>query len=156
MTKYSLADIKIIVDELALKINAPTNLLPNYGQENCFAQPYIEIIKDNHHLSILSLFIVSKSTSFGITPNNDSIRAILSIFALVSFAVGLPFFVITMSWLSAIATYLPILVFSSVRDTCMVQIFPFRMICHVLFHNSKKDSFCQFNRSFFVAQSRCL
>jgi hypothetical protein len=43
MAKYSLDDIKKKVDELALKINAPTNLLPSYGQENWDAHPYIDV-----------------------------------------------------------------------------------------------------------------
>lgn len=43
MTKYSLDDIKKKVDELALKINAPTNLLPGYGQQTSDAHPYIEV-----------------------------------------------------------------------------------------------------------------
>ena len=43
MIKYSLDDIKKIVAELALKINAPTNLLPSYGQQTWDAHPYIEV-----------------------------------------------------------------------------------------------------------------
>ncbi|MES2395994.1 MAG: Imm63 family immunity protein [Bacteroidota bacterium] len=39
----TLNDIKNKVDELALKINAPTNLLPTYGQQNRDAHPYIEV-----------------------------------------------------------------------------------------------------------------
>ena len=31
MTKYSLTDIEKVVDKLALKINAPTYLLPTYN-----------------------------------------------------------------------------------------------------------------------------
>lgn len=43
MMKYSLDDIKKIADELALKIKAPTNLLPSYGQQTWDAHPYIEV-----------------------------------------------------------------------------------------------------------------
>jgi len=43
MTKYSLDDIKEMVEELALKINAPKNLLPTYGHAIGDATPYIEI-----------------------------------------------------------------------------------------------------------------
>lgn len=43
MMKYSLDDIKKKVDELALKINAPTNILPSYGQQTWDAHPYIEV-----------------------------------------------------------------------------------------------------------------
>ncbi|MVN23561.1 Imm63 family immunity protein [Mucilaginibacter arboris] len=43
MVKYSLDDIKKKVDELALKINASTNLLPSYGQQKWDAHPYIEV-----------------------------------------------------------------------------------------------------------------
>ncbi|MHC0441417.1 Imm63 family immunity protein [Flavobacterium sp. 3-210] len=43
MMKYSLEDIKKKVNELALKINAPTNLLPDYGQQIWDANPYIEV-----------------------------------------------------------------------------------------------------------------
>jgi hypothetical protein len=41
--KHSLEAIKEKVDELANKINAPTNLLPSYGQQNWDAHPYIEV-----------------------------------------------------------------------------------------------------------------
>jgi len=43
MIKYSLDDIRKKVDELALKIEAPTNLLPNYGEPDWNAHPYIEV-----------------------------------------------------------------------------------------------------------------
>lgn len=43
MTKYSLEDIKKKVDELSLKINTPSNLLPSYGQQTWDAHPYIEV-----------------------------------------------------------------------------------------------------------------
>ncbi|OAB29202.1 Immunity protein 63 [Flavobacterium fryxellicola] len=43
MIKYSLDDIKKIVVELALKIDAPPNLLPSYGQQTWDAHPYIEV-----------------------------------------------------------------------------------------------------------------
>ncbi|MBG6188465.1 Imm63 family immunity protein [Flavobacterium sp. CAN_S2] len=39
----TLDDIKKKVDELTLKINAPTNLLPSYGQQTWDAHPYIEV-----------------------------------------------------------------------------------------------------------------
>jgi hypothetical protein len=42
MTKYSLDDIKKKVDELAIKINAPTYYLPGYGVKYG-ARPYIEV-----------------------------------------------------------------------------------------------------------------
>jgi hypothetical protein len=43
MTTYSLNDIKKKVDELALKINAPTRLLPSYGQQDFGKWCYINI-----------------------------------------------------------------------------------------------------------------
>jgi Immunity protein 63 len=43
MTIYSLDDIKKIVDDFALKINVPSNLLPSYGQQTWDAHPYIEV-----------------------------------------------------------------------------------------------------------------
>jgi hypothetical protein len=43
MTTYSLDHIKKKVEELALKINAPTNLLPSYGKQTEDAHPYIEV-----------------------------------------------------------------------------------------------------------------
>ncbi len=43
MTKNSLEDIKIAVDALAEKIDAPTNLLPTYGRMEFEAHPFIEI-----------------------------------------------------------------------------------------------------------------
>ena len=43
MTKYSLSDIKKKIDELALKINAPTRLLPSYGQQDFGKWCYIDV-----------------------------------------------------------------------------------------------------------------
>lgn len=43
MTKYSLEDIKKKVNELALIINAPAHLLPNYGEPDWNAHPCIEV-----------------------------------------------------------------------------------------------------------------
>ena len=43
MTKYTLGDIKKRVDELASKIDAPSNLLPSFGQQTWDAHPYIEV-----------------------------------------------------------------------------------------------------------------
>lgn len=43
MTKYSLDDIKIKAEELAVKIGAPLNSLPSYGQLKWDAHPYVEI-----------------------------------------------------------------------------------------------------------------
>jgi hypothetical protein len=43
-----LGDIEKKVNELALKINAPSNLLPSYGQQTWDAHPYIEV--DNFFL----------------------------------------------------------------------------------------------------------
>lgn len=54
MAKYTLDDIKIMVDELALKINAPTNLLPTYGQQTWDAHPYIEVDSLGFMLYIIS------------------------------------------------------------------------------------------------------
>jgi hypothetical protein len=42
MTKYSLNDIKEKVNELALKINVPINLLPSYGQQIWESHPYVK------------------------------------------------------------------------------------------------------------------
>lgn len=44
----TLEDIKKKVEELALKINAPTDLLPTYGYSKDFAYPHVEI--DNHRI----------------------------------------------------------------------------------------------------------
>lgn len=43
MIKLSLEDIKRKVDELAAKLNAPSDLLPTYGYSRDFAYPHIEI-----------------------------------------------------------------------------------------------------------------
>jgi hypothetical protein len=43
MTRLSLDDIKKKVDELAAKINAPTDLQPTYGYSRDFAYPHIEV-----------------------------------------------------------------------------------------------------------------
>lgn len=42
MKKYSLEDIKSKVNELAVKIEAPSNLLPDYGSSRDLAYPHIE------------------------------------------------------------------------------------------------------------------
>ncbi len=46
MKKYSLDDIRKIVDETALKIDAPSDLLPNYGKQIWDDHPYIDV--DSH------------------------------------------------------------------------------------------------------------
>ena len=43
--KPTLEDIKLLVDKLAEKINAPHYLLPTYGHTNDAAQPHIEVDK---------------------------------------------------------------------------------------------------------------
>ena len=43
MPTLSLDDIKKKVDEVAGKINAPTDLLPTYGYSRDFAYPHIEV-----------------------------------------------------------------------------------------------------------------
>lgn len=54
MTKYSLADIKRIVDELALKINASTNLLPTYNHIIGDGTPCIEVDNDGNMFYVIS------------------------------------------------------------------------------------------------------
>jgi Immunity protein 63 len=44
--KVTLDDIKILIDNLVLKINAPQNLLPTYGQSIDGAHPHIEVDKN--------------------------------------------------------------------------------------------------------------
>ncbi|MBK0404976.1 hypothetical protein I5M27_18470 [Adhaeribacter sp. BT258] len=56
MRKFSLEDIKSKVDELANKINAPKDLLPDYGSSRDFAYPHIEL--DN--LGLLSYVIIER------------------------------------------------------------------------------------------------
>ena len=56
MTRLSLDDIKRKVDELSAKINAPTDLQPNYGYSRDFAYPHIEV--DN--LGLLHYVIVER------------------------------------------------------------------------------------------------
>lgn len=43
MTRFSFESIKKIIYELAVKINAPEDLLPTYGYSRDFAYPHIEI-----------------------------------------------------------------------------------------------------------------
>ena len=50
----TLDEIKKKVDELTLKINAPTNLLPSYGQQTWDAHPYIEVDKLGFMFYIIS------------------------------------------------------------------------------------------------------
>lgn len=45
--RYSLADIKLQVDKLAAKIQAPEYLLPTYGSSEDGARPHIEIDRPN-------------------------------------------------------------------------------------------------------------
>ena len=54
MTTYSLNDIKKKVDELALKINAPKNLLPTYGHIIGDATPCIEIDRNGCMFYVIS------------------------------------------------------------------------------------------------------
>jgi len=54
MTKYSLADIKKKVNELALKINAPKNLLPTYNQIIGDATPCIEVDNNGYMYYVIS------------------------------------------------------------------------------------------------------
>ena len=54
MTKYSLSDIKRIVDELALKINASTNLLPTYNHIRGDATPCIEVDNEGYMSYVIS------------------------------------------------------------------------------------------------------
>ena len=54
MTKYSLDDIKKIVDKLALKINAPINSLPTYNFIIGDATPCIEIDNNGHMFYVIS------------------------------------------------------------------------------------------------------
>ena len=44
--KVALEDIKILIDNLALKLNAPQNLLPTYGHSIDCAHPHIEVDKN--------------------------------------------------------------------------------------------------------------
>lgn len=43
MSKISLNDIEKKVSELALKINAPKDLLPSYGEQKWDSYPFIEL-----------------------------------------------------------------------------------------------------------------
>jgi len=54
MTKYSLADIKKKVNELALKINAPANLLPTYNHIIGDATPCIEVDNNGYMYYVIS------------------------------------------------------------------------------------------------------
>ncbi len=54
MLKYSLNDIRKKVDEFTLKINAPKNLLPSYGQQTKDAHPYIKVDDLGHMFYIVS------------------------------------------------------------------------------------------------------
>lgn len=87
MTKYLLNDIRNIVQELANKINAPTDLLPTFGYSKDFAYPHIEV--DN--VGFLHYVIVERGQELDrrITDKLDDL--LYWIFATVTFSMSCDF-----------------------------------------------------------------
>jgi hypothetical protein len=52
-TRLKLSDIKIAVDKLALKIDAPDTILPTYGYPKCDAWPHIKIEDKKFHYIVI-------------------------------------------------------------------------------------------------------
>jgi hypothetical protein len=71
MARLPLDDVKASVDDLAVKINAPANLLPTYGYSQDFAYPHIEV--DN--VGLLHFVIVERGQELDrkTTDNLDSL-----------------------------------------------------------------------------------
>jgi len=85
--RLSLDEIKKKVDELALKINAPDNLLPGYGQLKYEAHPYIEM--DNRGLMY---FVISERGEVNERKKTDQLDDLLYwIFADVTFSMACDF-----------------------------------------------------------------
>lgn len=84
MARLSIDDIKKKVDELATKINAPTDLLPTYGYSKDFAYPHIEV--DN--VGLLHYVIVERGQELErkITDKPDDL--LYWIFASVTFSMA--------------------------------------------------------------------
>ncbi|MGF1923763.1 MAG: Imm63 family immunity protein [Bacteroidia bacterium] len=84
MTKYSLDDIKKKVNELALKINAPTNLLPSYGQQTWDAHPYIEV----DSLGFMFYIISERGQEYERKMTNKIDELLYWVFANVTFSIA--------------------------------------------------------------------
>ena len=82
--KYSLIDIKKKVEELALKISAPKNLLPTYGKENWDAHPYIEV--DN--LGLMSYIISERGEEYERTMTDKIDELLYRVFESVTFSMS--------------------------------------------------------------------
>jgi hypothetical protein len=50
---FTLAEIQPKVDELAIKLHAPANLLPTYGRTDDGARPYIEVDGRRYHFVVV-------------------------------------------------------------------------------------------------------
>jgi len=79
--KYSLEEIKEKVQELASKINAPTDLLPTFGYSKDFAYPHIEV--DN--LGLLHYVVIERGQELDRKTTNKLDDLLYWIFADVTF-----------------------------------------------------------------------
>lgn len=84
MTTLSLDEIKKKVNELALKINAPTDLLPTYGQSRDFAYPHIEV--DN--VGLLHYVIVERGQELSRKTTNKLDDLLYWIFSGITFSMA--------------------------------------------------------------------
>ena len=84
MTRLSFGEIKKKVNELAKKINAPTDLLPTYGYSRDFAYPHIEV--DN--TGLLHYVIIERGQELDRKTTDKLDTLLYWIFASVTFSMA--------------------------------------------------------------------
>lgn len=84
MTSLSLDDIKRKVDAAAIKINAPTDLLPTYGYSRDFAYPHIEV--DN--TGLMHYVVVERGKELERRTTNNVNDLLYWIFSSVTFSMA--------------------------------------------------------------------
>ena len=80
----TLTEIENIVNQLAERINAPTNLLPTYGYSTDFAHPHIEI--DN--LGLFNYVIIERGQEYNRKITSDLNDLLYWIFTSVTFSMA--------------------------------------------------------------------
>jgi Immunity protein 63 len=85
--KVTLADIKILIDNLARKINAPQNLLPAYGQSIDGVHPHIEVDKNGQ----LYYLIVERGEELKRDFAGDTNDLLYRVFSGVTFSMAVDF-----------------------------------------------------------------
>jgi hypothetical protein len=87
MAELSLDDIKKAADALALKINAPADLLPTYGYSRDFGYPHIEI----DPMGLLHYVIVERGEELERKTTNNTDELLYLIFSSVTFSMAMAF-----------------------------------------------------------------